>query len=70
MIVASSSPGPYPTHTHPTAHPDHGGHHRPPHGGGGMADTGTTTTLYAAAGAFALATAGIFLLGRRRRPKH
>ncbi|MYS34292.1 MULTISPECIES: choice-of-anchor A family protein [unclassified Streptomyces] len=64
-----STPGPHPTRSMPMPPPDHGGyHHRPP--GGGLADTGTATTLYAAAGAFALATAGIFLLGRRRRPRH
>ncbi|TRV74261.1 choice-of-anchor A family protein [Streptomyces sp. 130] len=62
--------GPHPSHSHPGP-PGHGGghHHRPPHGGW-LADTGTSSTLYAVAGAFALATAGIFLLGRRRRPKH
>ncbi|MFD5725271.1 collagen-binding domain-containing protein [Streptomyces sp. NPDC058368] len=74
-----SFPGPSPTESCPTTpHPDHSGHHHhPPHGGrdhrpphGGLADTGTATTLYAAGGAFALATAGIFLLGRRRRPRH
>lgn len=64
-----TTPGPHPTHSHP-APPDHGDHHhRPPHGGW-LADTGTSSSLYAAAGAFALATAGIFLMGRRRRPKH
>ncbi|MGW1180384.1 collagen-binding domain-containing protein [Streptomyces drozdowiczii] len=64
-----SAPWPDPTHSHPVPPPDHGGHHhRPPHGG--LADTGTATTLYAAGGAFALAAAGIFLLGRRRRPRH
>ncbi|MGW2653329.1 collagen-binding domain-containing protein [Streptomyces sp. NPDC001478] len=45
-----------------------GPHHRPP--GGGLADTGTTTTLYAAAGALLLVAAGVFLSGRRRRPRH
>ncbi|MEU2022590.1 collagen-binding domain-containing protein [Streptomyces sp. NPDC016469] len=65
-----TAPGPHPTHSHPTTHPGHGGghHHRPP--GGWLADTGTSSTLYAVAGAFALATAGIFLMGRRRRPQH
>ncbi|MGC4949082.1 collagen-binding domain-containing protein [Streptomyces sp. DT224] len=72
-----TTPGPHPTYTHPAppdhgGHhrpPDHGGHHRPPHGGW-LADTGTSSTLYAVAGAFTLATAGILLMGRRRRPKH
>ena len=64
-----TAPGPHPTHSRP-APPHHGDHHhRPPHGGW-LADTGASSTLYAVAGAFALATAGILLMGRRRRPKH
>ncbi|MEU1433064.1 choice-of-anchor A family protein [Streptomyces sp. NPDC005786] len=48
---------------------DDGGHdHRRP--GGGLADTGTTTALVAASGSLLLVTAGLFLLGRRRRPRH
>ncbi|MCG7527484.1 choice-of-anchor A family protein [Streptomyces sp. OfavH-34-F] len=62
------TPGPGPTHSHPVPPGHDGGHHRPP--GGWLADTGTATPLYAAAGAFVLAAAGILLLGRRRRPQH
>ncbi|MFI6895047.1 collagen-binding domain-containing protein [Streptomyces sp. NPDC050256] len=62
---------PTPTHTHgrPTPPPpDHGGHHHKP--GGGLADTGASTTLFAASGSLLLVAAGIFVLGRRRRPQH
>lgn len=63
---------PTPTHTHgrptPPPPPDHGGHHHKP--GGGLADTGASTTLFAASGSLLLVAAGIFVLGRRRRPQH
>lgn len=63
---------PTPTHTHgrptPPPPPDHGGHHHKP--GGGLADTGASTTLFAASGSLLLIAAGIFVLGRRRRPRH
>ncbi|MEU9202099.1 choice-of-anchor A family protein [Streptomyces sp. NPDC048332] len=65
-----TEPTPTPTRTHgrPTLPPDHGGHpHKP---GGGLADTGASTTLFAASGSLLLVAAGIFLLGRRRRPRH
>lgn len=69
---APTDPTPTPTHTHgrptPPAPPDHGGHHHRP--GGGLADTGASTTLFAASGSLLLVAAGIFVLGRRRRPRH
>ncbi|MEU9952963.1 choice-of-anchor A family protein [Streptomyces sp. NPDC047939] len=64
-----TEPTPTRSHGRPTPPPpDHGGHHHKP--GGGLADTGASTTLFAASGSLLLVAAGIFLLGRRRRPRH
>ncbi|MFI6652547.1 collagen-binding domain-containing protein [Streptomyces sp. NPDC050529] len=70
-----TEPTPTPTRTHsrPTPPPDHHGDHGDHgdhHHGGGLADTGASTTLIAASGSLLLVAAGLFLLGRRRRPQH
>ncbi|MFD8690578.1 collagen-binding domain-containing protein [Streptomyces sp. NPDC059651] len=65
-----TEPAPTRTPFRPTPPPGHHGDHGNHHPGGGLADTGSSTTLIAASGSLALVATGLFLLGRRRRPRH